>query len=163
MKLNNRGVSILELIISLSLIAVVMLFMYNLLSNVTFEKDNDYIATMNANNRTDIISTLEDKLMCLSITNYNTSDNNIVFSDSIFGDYILDIDNEQNSISFDTRKWHIKAGTIGKISCQDSSFNEELGIKFVECTIPIYTNNSNNMENNNNTLDDITFSFILQQ
>ena len=33
MKLDNKGISIIELIISISIISVVMLFLYNLLSN----------------------------------------------------------------------------------------------------------------------------------
>ena len=60
MKLDNKGISIIELIISISLISVVMLFLYNLLSNVTFEKDDDYFASLNQANRIEIISTIED-------------------------------------------------------------------------------------------------------
>ena len=70
MKLDNKGISIIELIISISLISVVMLFLYNLLSNVTFEKDDDYFASLNQANRIEIISTIEDNLMCYSVDNY---------------------------------------------------------------------------------------------
>lgn len=38
MKINNKGVTIVELLVSLALLSVVLMFLYNLLSNVTFEK-----------------------------------------------------------------------------------------------------------------------------
>ena len=42
MKLNNKGVTIVELLVSLALLSVVLMFLYNLLSNVTFEKNTDF-------------------------------------------------------------------------------------------------------------------------
>ena len=56
MKLNNKGVTIVELLVSLALLSVVLMFLYNLLSNVTFEKNTDFISNSNQANRIDIIN-----------------------------------------------------------------------------------------------------------
>ncbi len=63
MKINNKGVTIVELLVSLALLSVVLMFLYNLLSNVTFEKNTDFIANSNQANRIDIIITIENDLI----------------------------------------------------------------------------------------------------
>ena len=52
-----------ELLVSLALLSVVLMFLYNLLSNVTFEKNTDFIANSNQANRIDIINTIENDLI----------------------------------------------------------------------------------------------------
>ena len=63
MKLNNKGVTIVELLVSLALLSVVLMFLYNVLSNVTSEKNTDFIANSNQANRIDIINTIENDLI----------------------------------------------------------------------------------------------------
>ena len=63
MKLNNKGVTIIELLVSVALVSVVLMFLYNLLANVTFEKITDFIASTNQANRIDIITTIENDLI----------------------------------------------------------------------------------------------------
>ena len=68
MKLNNKGVTIIELIVSIALISVVMLFMYRLLADVTFQKDNDYFASVNQEQRIEIIDNMRIFLvLCFKI------------------------------------------------------------------------------------------------
>ena len=168
MKLNNKGISIIELIISISLISVVMLFLYNLLSNVTFEKDDDYFASLNQANRIEIISNIEDTLMCYSINSYEIKgDNELELKYADNESFIVNIDRTNNKVSFNKKvssstttigKWTIKNAIIGKISCNDEG-DGIVTTKYTQCTIPIYTTNINDTENNNNTIDDITFTF----
>ena len=163
MKLDNKGISIIELIISISLISVVMLFLYNLLSNVSFEKDDDYFASLNQANRIEIISTIEDNLMCYSVDNYEIKGDNELELTSGSDTFNIKIDRANNKVSFNKDattigKWTIKNATIGKITCNDVGDGIET-TKYTQCTIPIYTTNINDSENNNNTIDDITFTF----
>ena len=164
MKLNNKGISIIELIISISLISVVMLFLYNLLSNVTFEKDDDYFASLNQANRIEIISNIEDTLMCYSINSYEIKgDNELELKYADNESFIVKIDRANNKVSFTQGtttigKWTIKNASIGEISCNDVG-DGIVTTKYTQCTIPIYTTNINDIENNNNTIDDITFTF----
>lgn len=193
MKLNNKGVTIIELLVSVALLSVVLMFLYNLLSSVTFEKDNDFIANSNQANRIDIINTIEsdlildnnieidknkDNILILKGTMKGTTTYKIVITENTLAYYVNDI--IQNT-------WKIKGATLGNINCNKTkggtntsndvtecsdnpiknrsschklTSSQMDSIKITECSIPVYTKNVNNTKDNNNTLDDIIFSFI---
>ncbi len=69
MKLNNKGLTLVELIISIVLIVVVMLFMYKLLSDVNNEKNDDSYAQQNRVIRAEIIKKIEDDIFTKKLTN----------------------------------------------------------------------------------------------
>ena len=191
MKLNNKGVTIIELLVSVALLSVVLMFLYNLLSSVTFEKDNDFIANSNQANRIDIINTIESDLIkdsSISIDESQTTENRLVLK----GTKTYKITITENVLSYYVGRtiqnsWKIKGATLGNINCNktkggtntsndvtecsDNPINNPSSchkptssqmdsIKITECTIPVYTKNVNNTKDNNNTLDDIIFSFI---
>jgi len=165
MKLNKKGLTIIELIVSIALISVIMLFMYKLLSDITFERDNDYIATLNHEQRIEIIDNIESVLndnnagitsysatgKTLRIT-YNGSSRSVV--SVISGNKTLVLYNINGSVK---NRWNIKGGTLGTISCESESYLEDT---LLSCHIPIYTTSVDNKVNNNNTLDDIYFSVM---
>ncbi len=171
--LNNKGVTIVELLVTVALLSVVLMFLYNLLSSVTFEKDNDYIANSNQANRIDIINTFERDLLLdndVSIDTTNTNDTILVLNGTnntkIYiikvTDDTLTYYSDYNDDSCVPQKWKIKGGTLGIVKCETKggeSTSTDV-VEITECTIPVYTNNVNNSKDNNNTLDDITFSFI---
>lgn len=190
MKLNNKGVTIVELLVSLALLSVVLMFLYNLLSNVTFEKNTDFIANANQANRIDIINTIEHDLLNdndISIDESQTTVTRLVLKGT--KNYIISI--TENTLVYYVNNdiqntWKIKGGKLGEINCENTlggtttsdnitecksdSYNTSIvctdnvtsldSIKITECTIPVYTTNVDNSKENNNTLDDITFSFI---
>ena len=168
MKLNNKGFTLIELIVSIALMSVVLLFLYNLLADITFEKDNDYMATVNQRQRIDIIDYIEERLSKIQIANYNIADGeNIYFHTNNLADEIGIYVVAKNQIQVSDKQFKIKGGTFGKISCKTTS---DVNPTYVECTVPIYTTSINNRLlneggkeiNNNNTLDDIIFSFKLR-
>lgn len=190
MKLNNKGVTIVELLVSLALLSVVLMFLYNLLSNVTFEKNTDFIANANQANRIDIINTIEHDLLNdndISIDESQTKVTRLVLKGT--KNYIISI--TENTLVYYVNNdiqntWKIKGGKLGEINCENTlggtttsdnitecksdSYNTPIvctdnvtsldSIKITACTIPVYTTNVDNSKENNNTLDDITFSFI---
>ena len=193
MKINNKGVTIVELLVSLALLSVVLMFLYNLLSNVTFEKNTDFIANSNQANRIDIINTIENDLILdnnIEITSID--DKNLVLILKGNQNYKIEIKNDENTLAYYVNDsiqntWKIKGGKLGKINCENSKGGTNTvdnateckgdkgslnitcpsnvitaldSIKITECTIPVYTENVDNSKENNNTLDDITFSFI---
>lgn len=158
MKLNNKGISLIELIITVLLISIVMIFMYQLFSDVTFEQDNDYIATLNHEIRIEIIDEIEKSLQTNKVNQFTSDFINIKINDH---DFINIINN--NSIKVNAQNWTIKNSTFGKIVCGGVSSMASTDKKLVQCVIPVYTNNTNNQEGNNNTLDDIIFSFYTGQ
>lgn len=191
MKLNNKGVTIIELLVSVALLSVVLMFLYNLLSSVTFEKDNDFIANSNQANRIDIINTIEsDLILDNNIEITSIDDKNLFLKGN--QNYKIVINNDENTLAYYVNDsiqntWKIKGATLGNINCNktkggtntsndvtecsDNPINNRSSchkltssqmdsIKITECTIPVYTKNVNNTKDNNNTLDDIIFSFI---
>ena len=196
MKLNNKGVTIVELLVSMALLSVILMFLYNLLSNVTFEKNSDFIASANQANRIDIIMTIEDDLLKdNNVIIVSKSDNDLKLKGTLKKYRITLVDNnlayyvsELSRDDWQTQNtWEIKNGTLGKIDCgntnmsslesnvnasecKSGSANSNLtcrdvinsyeSIVITECKIPVYTTNVNNTQDNNNTLDDIIFSFI---
>lgn len=164
MKLNNKGVTIIELLVSVALVSVVLMFLYNLLSNVTFEKTTDFIASTNQANRIDIITTIENDLIL-------DNDVELVESQATSQKVVMKGKNGQYQIVItdDTLKysvkgvlqntWKIKGGKFGDIECISEGDKTKV-IQITQCTIPVYTTNVNNKKDNNNTLDDIIFSFI---
>lgn len=193
MKLNNKGVTIIELLVSVALLSVVLMFLYNLLSSVTFEKDNDFIANSNQANRIDIINTIEsDLILDNNIEIDKNKDNILILKGTMKGTTTYKIVITENTLAYYVNDsiqntWKIKGATLGNINCNktkggtntsndvtecsDNPINNPSSchkltssqmdsIKITECTIPVYTKNVNNTKDNNNTLDDIIFSFI---
>lgn len=191
MKINNKGVTIVELLVSLALLSVVLMFLYNLLSNVTFEKNTDFIANSNQANRIDIINTIETDLILdnnIEKDKNQTTENGLVLKGTKTYKIII----TENTLAYYVNNsiqntWKIKGATLGNINCNktkggtntsnnvtecsDNPINNPSScrklspsqmdsIKITECTIPVYTENVDNSKENNNTLDDITFSFI---
>lgn len=193
MKINNKGVTIVELLVSLALLSVVLMFLYNLLSNVTFEKNTDFIANSNQANRIDIINTIEtDLILDNNIEIDKNKDNILILKGTMKGTTTYKIVITENTLAYYVNNsiqntWKIKGATLGNIncnktkggtntsndvtecsdnpinnpsSCRKLSSSQMDSIKITECTIPVYTENVDNSKENNNTLDDITFSFI---
>ena len=168
-KINNKGLTLIELIVSIALISVIMIFMYRLMANITFEKDNDYIATGNMMQRNEIINNIEKELTKKEIASITNEDNIIRFLDNENKElYSIIIDTSDTLLlqkeGQTIHKWKIKGGMIANnINCSSLPLEE---YSIYSCRINIYTTNINNRilgsENkidNNNTLDDISFSF----
>lgn len=178
MKLNNKGITIVELIVSISLISVVMLFMYRLLADVTFQKDNDYIATANQEQRIEIINNIQKEIgsseEIASIyadgkkIKFKNGSNSVIYTIEVKEVLIGDKPQWQVLLYKRTvllKQWKIKGAFLSNPTC-----SSEIALstsKLKECTIEVYTENINNQAieddgeivDNNNTLDDLVFSF----
>ena len=170
-KLNKNGFTLVELIVSVALISVLLLFMYSLLANITFENDDDFIATKNQSLRIDIIKTIENNILNNpDITSFKVCNSNkmdfyyrngatirLKISDATIS---LETKGSTSSSWTTVNKWVMRGATLGQLTCE-GNYNVHT------CTIPVYTTNSNNKKytynsndiDNNNTLDDITFTF----
>lgn len=146
MRLNNKGTTIIELVISVALLAIVLIFMYQLLNNITFEKNTEYFASKNQEQRIEIIDAIEEMLDYSGGINTYTSGNSI------------NIHITGSTITVGTQTWNIGDYDFGSLSikCTLLKSNQYL----CQGTIPIYTDNTENNADNNNIIDDITFSFF---
>ncbi len=172
-KLNNKGLTLIELIVSVVLMSVVMLFLYRLLSNVTYDKDNEYFASQNQEQRIEIVDYIETIMRKAEISaeptfslsadhatiQFKQSSISKTYSILIYANYVQ----IKDSTSV-LRTWDIHTGVYSytNASCKRASTvsgSSDIYHPWL-CTIPVYTANDDNNANNNNTLDDITLAFL---
>ena len=178
MKLNKKGVSIIELIISVALISVVMLFMYRLLSDITFEKDNDTFAFLNQERRVTIIKNVEKTISNdNTITAISVSGSTISFKNGSTAVYQLIVSSDLKTLSLKQvsgskilESWPISGAKLNNPTCTSKALNS--GTVY-DCIIKVYTENTNNKDytttfnsktvtiKNNNIIDDLVFTFVI--
>ena len=196
MKKNNKGFTLIELIVSITLISVIMVFMFTFLSDVTFEKDNEFFASKNQQIRQEVISLVakaarynynleEGDEYVNPLTLLTVNGNSIIESNTTktnittikFGDgtknHTLTIEKNENRIKFTSAEnkkyaWTLKQGKIDSTTCT-SKVNSSVAL--VECIVKVFTENDNNTNlnaggitiDNNNSLDDFVFDFLVKK
>ncbi len=174
MKLNNKGVSLVEIIIAVALISIVLIFLYNLLLDVNDELTNSTFAINNQTNRLEIINTvqkdlLKDKLKTVTLTNPNSNQRSIslVFENSATAVLIVEKKGDLYEIKYTSKtgeltKWTLKDLIVNmdniKICQKSLSLTEN--IYALKLIIYVYTVNDNNSEVKNNALDDIVINYM---
>ena len=166
MKINNKGLSLIEIIVSIALIATVTLFMYRLLADVTFQKNNEYFASLNQETKVEILQYIKEHYDYNVIDTINCNANNtsctLEYSNDV-KEYPLTLSLQESSgkwyLVFEEdntviKKWYLSQINGGKILYK----NNENDSGMIHVNIELYTNNFDNNENNNNTLDDICFT-----
>lgn len=168
--INKKGITIIELIVTIALISIIMLFLYALLSNITFESDNEFIDIVDRTTREDIIRTIND-----TIDEYNEDINipnekaaNYEATRSVSGDnittttkikkidgtvlYTITTTNKTLTFTDNTsgkviQKWELTNGKFTNAIC-DSKGNTDTNnsVKLVTCSIKVSTGNINNKE-----------------
>lgn len=169
--MNKKGTSILELIISIALISLTLLFLVRLIVDINNKETNSSYTKENSINRAEIIRAIESDITNKELQEIKdlSTDGTLVFS-FIFSDKTKsllsstkDTLNYTNS-SGKKRKWTIKGGTIytDKASCIISKDNKNAEKKFYTLVINIEINNKNekNTHENNNPIDDITINYL---
>jgi len=168
--LNNKGISLVELLISIVLISIVMMFMYKLLIDVNNEQTNDIFAKENQVNRTEILKLVETDFIdyqLISLIDQSTSSKlSLVWNFNDGKQSVLEAykENDESKIYYKNAlgkisRWTIKDGIINfqKAYVTNSYQN---GVSSLMVNIEIYTTNNKNSSLMNNLLDDLTFSYI---
>lgn len=175
-KLNNKGLTLVELIISVVLIVIVMFFMYRLLNDVNAEKNDNNYAQENSLNRGEIIKEVEEDMFGKTITaiSANKSGSNLVLNmtltnkeNNISQNLVITISNKEFKYKISSvkeRKWTMKNATLNtaKITVKYTE-NSATNTYSLLLLIPVYTDNDANRECNhcsNNVVDDIIISHM---
>ena len=165
--MNKKGTTIVELIISLALISVVLLFMMKLLIDINNSNINDSYAKNNQFNRVEIIKTIQNDLKnkrIVDVTHTNTSNSvtiNFIFKDNTKSIITLRSDTITYYIESSnlTRRWEMKDCTVYLPIIQFDFLKDSRNFSFV-LNIQIDTINDFNNELYNNHVDDITISYF---
>lgn len=169
MKLNNKGITLVELIVSIALISIVIMFLFRLLVDVRYSENNTDYNRENQQTRAIIIKTvetdfLERKLIGLddSSSTENTFEVKFSYADGTTGILRAVSDSVTYTNSAGTEKWRIEKETestqlnIRCVSYQTSLFKTSDGEFFyVSFTIPVSVN-----QKKKNYIDDLEFFYL---
>ncbi len=112
MKLNNKGMTLVELIISVALISVVVGFLFKILLDVKYEKDNVGYAANNQTNRAELINMIQSAILengLIEVT-YNVEEENEIKLEHNYGYITLNISNDRKTLTYqeENRSWTIE-------------------------------------------------------
>ena len=170
--MNKKGTTLAELIISIALISVVLLFMIKLLIDLNDAEANNTYAKDNQINRAEILRMIGNDLNNKNIASINDSGSNetkLVINIEFTDRTISTIEAEEKKIKYTdsdgkNRTWNIEGGTIytKKANVYYMKDNNDSGKNYYSLSIDIeiHTTNEKNKLCNNNTLDDIIINYI---
>lgn len=165
-KMNNKGSTLLELIISIALISVILVFMVRLLVDLNDSETNNKYAKKNQVIRAEILRTIENDLQNKIITDIrdNSTTKNLIITFKFDGNKESNINVLKDKLTYKntdgkTRTWTLKEGYFN-ITKSPVDFSQDENIYSLIIDIPVYTTNEFNTKNNNNLLDDILVSYI---
>lgn len=165
-KMNNKGSTLLELIISIALISVILVFMVRLLVDLNDSETNNKYAKKNQVIRAEILRTIENDLQNKIITDIrdNSTTSNLIITFKFDGNKESNINVLKDKLTYKntdgkTRTWTLKEGYFN-ITKSPVDFSQDENIYSLIIDIPVYTTNEFNTKNNNNLLDDILVSYI---
>lgn len=165
-KMNNKGSTLLELIISIALISVILVFMVRLLVDLNDSETNNKYAKKNQVIRAEILRTIENDLQNKIITDIrdNSTTSNLIITFKFNDNKESNINVLKDKLTYKntdgkTRTWTLKEGYFD-ITQSPVDFSQDENIYSLIIDIPVYTTNEFNTKNNNNLLDDILVSYI---
>ena len=167
-KMNNKGSTLLELIISIALISVILVFMVRLLVDLNDSETNNKYAKKNQVIRAEILRTIENDLQNKIITDIrdNSTTSNLIITFKFDDNKESNINVLKDKLTYKntdgkTRTWTLKEGYFD-ITQSPVDFSQDENIYSLIIDIPVYTTNEFNTKNNNNLLDDISVSYIVR-
>lgn len=179
-KLNNKGMSLMELLVSIILISIVLTFLFQLLTDLKNETDKNDFAYNNQINRAEIIKTIEsdlEKYSLIGISDSTTDNIKINFHYLNGKTSILNTKKEKyknelgeddiryfisyTNVLGEKTSWQILGGDIG--NCYDFTFYKDSLANNYHFKLNLYVyNNPYNEKNNidiNNPVDDIEITY----
>lgn len=163
-KLNKKGNTLIELIISIALMSIVLVFLMHLLVDLNNTNTNNKFAKNNQINRAEIIRFIErdlNKNTLTKVLDRSTSDALIIeFSFESGKNSTITATNKtftyEDSEDY-KRSWTMKDATLSKKANVLYNFDDR--IYTLQIDIEIYTPNDSNKEGSNNIIDDILLSY----
>lgn len=163
--LNKKGSSLVELVISIALMSIVLVFMLKLLVDLNNTATNNTYASKNEVIRSEIIRMINNDINENTLTGISsTSNNNLIITFSFNGGKTGVIEATNNTIEYTSsknnkRKWTLNEGEI-YTNCVHITKIKEDPIYILEINLEIHTSNELNNKTNNNILDDIIISKV---
>ena len=132
--MNKRGFTLVELIVSIGLISLVMVFLFNLLRDIKREESLSNSKNNDALNRAMIIRVIQNDFIELNLNVVNTCTEGEILCYSftyLNGDTKKLIVNK-NNIIYDNEKWILESGEYtqeGSVYCSNKSYGNNYYLK----------------------------------
>lgn len=163
--MNKKGSTLLELIISIALISVILVFMVRLLVDLNDSETNNKYAKKNQVIRAEILRTIENDFQNKTMTNIqdNSTSSNLIIKFIFEGNLQSSLSVLKDKLTYKdtnnkTRTWTLKEGKFD-IEEAKTNFTQDENIFSILINIEVHTNNEFNTSKNNNPLDDIIISY----
>ena len=167
--LNKKGTSLAEVIISIALISVVLIFMIRLLIDLNNLETNTTYARDNQINRAEILRTigndLNNKVLTSIVDNSDSETLNITFNFSDNTSSYLSTTSTLfsyiDSTGENVRRWEIAESSVYVNRANvyySADDNDKIFTLIID--IEVHTINEENDTENNNTLDDIMINYL---
>lgn len=184
MKLNNKGMTLIELLLSIALIGIVLVFLLQLLNDLQYETDNNNFAYSNQVNRMDAIYTISNDLQkytLVGVEDASANDNIIIKFYFVYGgstkasvlrsDYNIYTDEYGDSkttyylrytdYSGEQYSWEMKGAELDLCGTFKYYVDNTSNNYYFKINIPVYNSvyHERNNEDLNNAVDDIEITY----
>lgn len=154
--MNKKGVTILELLISISLISVVVLLLIRVmfsLSNINNAKD---YASSDEISRTELIKEIESDFLKLKLKGINIKKEDVTTITFIYENTQKELKVAQNKITYNNETRTLESENATYDLCPKYEYTEiDDNYYLVSLTIPVLMNNKNTTEN-----DDLVLTYL---
>lgn len=177
---NNRGMTLLELLVSIVLVSVVLLFLFRILNDLKDEVDNNNYAFSNQVNRTELIYTIQKDLNKYDVNNvtYDIVDGNLVINfvylksgrnyNATLKRRVEKVNNKDkyylDYTSYDNKKYSFEMKGAEVSNCINfvADTNASSNYYYFKLNIYLYNSvyNEKNNKDRNNAVDDIEIDFV---
>jgi len=134
----KKGITLMEIIVSIALISIVMIFLFNVLANIRNEEVLSKRKSENLINQALVIKNIQDDLADNNLISFAVNNNSITFTyeDNITKELTWD----ENSITYNNEKTTFRANINNNAILIEETINNH---KFFIITIPIIDRNQN--------------------
>lgn len=171
--LSKKGSTLLELVISIALISIVLVFLMKLLVDLNNTETNNVYAKDNQINRAEIIRTIENDLnnnVLINIENDSSTSDNLKIKFTFKNNKTSSINATENKFIYNdtnnnTRSWTMDGGILytekAYLNYSADAIEDVINRTYtLQIDIQVHTTNDKNKFGNNNLLDDILISYI---
>lgn len=155
--MNKRGVTILELLISMVLISIIILMLIKVMFSLENINNDKSYASDDEITRTEIIKNIESDFLKLKLNGLQIEekDDEIIIN-FIFLNTTKDLVIKSDSLTYDNRAYTLKSSNASYNKCLEYKFrNLDNGYYYMELNIPVLIDKENTTKN-----DDITLTFL---
>lgn len=178
MKLNKKGISLMELLVSIILISIVLVFLFQILTDLKDETSNNDYAYSNQVNRMEIIKTIEDDLTKYDLIGVKDETYELGYIKITF-DYhpeeshlqsslMIKKENDKDVVTYtnvlgEKNSWTMQGAEVS--NCYEFLYykeNENSTNHYLKIHIPVYNKpyHEDNCEKKNNPVDDIEITYL---